>query len=64
MERIIRIHIELQPEGIYLGASADLPGLVASGRTVSETLDSAQTIARGLIAARAGIGFDPVVILA
>ncbi len=63
MDRIVRLHIELQPEGTYLGASADMPGLVASGRTVSETLDSADTIVRKLIAA-AGFTFDPLVVLA
>ena len=63
MARIIRVHIELQPEGTYLGASADMPGLVASGRTVSETLDSADTLVRNLIAA-AGFTFDPPVVLA
>jgi predicted RNase H-like HicB family nuclease len=63
MDRIVRLHIELQPEGTYLGASADMPGLVARGRTVSETLDSADTIIRNLIAG-AGFTFDPLVVLA
>lgn len=63
MERIIRMQIELQPEGTYLGASADMPGLVARGRTVRETLDSAETIVRNLIAS-AGFTFDPLVVLA
>ncbi|MBX3503581.1 MAG: hypothetical protein KF889_29420 [Alphaproteobacteria bacterium] len=63
MERIVRLHVELQPEGTYLGASADLPGLVARGRTVNETLDSAETVVRNLLA-NAGFAFDPLVILA
>ena len=63
MERIVRLSVELQPEGTYLGASADMPGLVARGRTVSDTLQSAETIARNLIAS-AGFSFDPLVILA
>ena len=60
---MIRLHVELQPEGTYLGASADLPGIVASGRTVSDTLQSAETIVRNLIAA-VGFSFDPLVVLA
>lgn len=63
MERVVRLQVELQPEGTYLGASADLPGLVASGRSVSETLESADTLVRKLIAA-AGFTFDPLVVLA
>lgn len=63
MDRIIRVQIELQPEGTYLGASADVPGLVARGRTVGETLDSADTIVCNLIAA-AGFTFDPLIVLA
>lgn len=63
MERIVRLHVELQPEGTYLGASADLPGLVARGRTVNETLDSAEIIVRDLLA-NAGFAFDPLVVLA
>lgn len=63
MARIVTVHVELQPEGTYLGASADMPGLAASGRAVSETLDSADTLVRNLIAA-AGFTFDPLVVLA
>ena len=63
MERIVRLQVELQPEGSYIGASADMPGLVAQGRTVRDTLDSAETIVRTLTAA-AGFAFDPLVVLA
>jgi len=63
MDRIVKLHIELQPEGTYLGASADMPGLVARGGSIGETLDSADTIVRNLIAA-AGFTFDPLVVLA
>lgn len=63
MDRIVRLQVELQPEGTYLGASADLPGLLATGRTVSDTLESAETIVRNLIAT-AGFNFDPLVVLA
>lgn len=51
MERVIRIHIERLPEGLYLGTTEDLPGLVAQGRTVSETLEIARDVARKLIEA-------------
>lgn len=63
MERIDKLHVELQPEGTYLGASAGLPGFVARGRTVSETPESAEAIVRKLIAS-AGFSFDPMVVLA
>lgn len=63
MERVVRLHVELQPEGSYIGASADMPGLVAQGRTVIDTLQSAEAIVRNLIAS-AGFAFDPMVVLA
>lgn len=52
MERVIKIHIEELPEGVYLATAEDLPGLVAQGRTVAETLDFARDIARKLVEAR------------
>jgi predicted RNase H-like HicB family nuclease len=48
-ERIIRIHIEKLPEGVYLATSDDVQGLVAQGRTVSETIEIARDVARKLI---------------
>lgn len=53
MERIINLHIERLPEGVYLATSDDLPGLVAQGRTVSETLEIARDVARRLLEAHA-----------
>ena len=53
MEKIINIHIKKLPEGIYLATSDDVPGLVAQGRTVTESLEIARDIARKLIEARA-----------
>lgn len=53
MEQIVRIHIERLPEGQYLATSEDVPGLVAQGRTVQETLEIARDVARRLIEARA-----------
>lgn len=53
MERIINLHVERLPEGVYLATSDDLPGLVAQGRTVSETLEIARDVARKLLEAHA-----------
>lgn len=52
MERIVQLHIEQLPEGPYLATSDDIPGLVAQGRTVSETLDIARDVARKLLEAQ------------
>lgn len=52
MERIINIHIERLPEGVYLATSEDVPGLVAQGRTATEALEIARDVARKLIEAR------------
>jgi hypothetical protein len=49
MERIVRLHAEKLPEGINLATSDDVPGLVAQGRTVTETLEIARDVARRLI---------------
>jgi len=62
MGRIVRVPIELQPEGNYLGASADMPGIVTHRRSDSEMLDSADTVVINLIAA-AGFTFDPLMVL-
>ena len=52
MERILNIHIEKLPEGVYLTTSDSIPGLVAQGRTVAETLEIARDVARKLIEAQ------------
>ena len=49
MEQIARIHIERLPEGLYLATSDDVPGLVAQGRTIAETLEIARDVAKKLI---------------
>lgn len=59
MERIINIHIEKLPEGVYLATSQEVPGLVAQGRTATETLEIARDIARKLIEARRERFGDP-----
>lgn len=53
MERIAQLHIERLPEGVYLATSDDIPGLVAQGRTVTETIEIARDVARKLIEAQA-----------
>ncbi|MBS0617895.1 MAG: DUF1902 domain-containing protein [Spirochaetes bacterium] len=52
METLIDIHVEKLPEGVYLATSPNIQGLVAQGRTVSETLEIARDVARKLIEAR------------
>ena len=52
MELVIRVQVEELPEGLFLATSDELPGLVAQGRTVSETLEIARDVARKLIEAR------------
>lgn len=52
MELAIQIQIEELPEGVFLATSDELPGLVAQGRTVAETLEIARDVARKLIEAR------------
>ena len=52
MERIINIHIEKLPEGVYLATSDDVQGLVAQGRTVAETMEIARDVARRLLEAQ------------
>jgi predicted RNase H-like HicB family nuclease len=52
MERIINIHVEKLPEGLYLATSDDVQGLIAQGRTVQETLEIARDVARKLLEAQ------------
>jgi predicted RNase H-like HicB family nuclease len=40
------------PEGVYLATSDDMPGLVAQGRTIAETIEIARDIAKKLIEAQ------------
>lgn len=54
MERIVQLHIEKLPEGVYLATSDDVPGLVVQGRTIQETLEIAHDVAKKLLEARAG----------
>ena len=52
MERIVKIHIEKLPEGLFLATSKDIQGLVAQGRTIEETLEIARDVAKKLIEAK------------
>ena len=48
-EAAIRILIKRLKAGRYLGTSPDVPGLVAEGRNVSETIAIAQDLARKIV---------------
>lgn len=52
MEKIVNIHIEKLPEGYYLATSDDIQGLVAQGRTITETIEIARDIAKKLLEAQ------------
>ncbi len=49
MERVINLQIEKLPEGVYLATSDTIQGLVAQGRTITETLEIARDVAKKLI---------------
>ncbi len=49
MEGTIQIHIEKLPEGLYLATSDDIQGLVAQGRTITETLEIARDVVKKLL---------------
>jgi predicted RNase H-like HicB family nuclease len=46
MESLIRLEFEPLPEGGYVATSPDVPGLVAQGRTLEETMEIARDVAR------------------
>ena len=52
MEKIVCVQIDKLPEGVYLATSDEIQGLVAQGRTVSETLEIARDVANKLLEAR------------
>jgi predicted RNase H-like HicB family nuclease len=45
-EVTIRLHVEPLDEGGFLATSPDVPGLIAEGRSVTETVEIAQSVAR------------------
>ncbi|GAB4579262.1 MAG: hypothetical protein Fur0022_20000 [Anaerolineales bacterium] len=48
-EILLSIQIESLEEGGYLATSDELQGLIAEGRTIAETLEIAQDVARKLV---------------
>jgi len=52
MEKIINIHIQKLPEGVFLATSDEIQGLVAQGRTINETLEIARDVAKKLLEAQ------------
>ena len=55
MEVTVNIHIEKLPEGLYLATSDDVQGLVAQGRTITETLEIARDVVKKLLEGQAGL---------
>ena len=51
-EYLISISIESLKEGGYLATSSMLQGLIAQGRTIAETLEIAEDVARKIIESR------------
>jgi len=52
MEQIANLHIKKLPKGVYLATSDDIPGLIAQGRTLTETLEITLDVARKLLGAQ------------
>lgn len=52
MERVVNLHIEKLPEGFYLATSENIQGLIAQGRTITETIEIAKDVAKKLIEAQ------------
>ena len=48
-EALIRLDIASLADGGYLATSPDVPGLVAEGRTLTETAEIAQDVARKIL---------------
>jgi predicted RNase H-like HicB family nuclease len=57
MERIIRLHVERLPEGVFLATSEDVQGLVAQADTLSELLKLVPQLVEMLDEVRAEEGF-------
>ncbi len=45
-EALVKLHLEALEEGGYVATSEQVPGLVAQGRTMAETIEIAQDVAR------------------
>lgn len=57
MERIIRLHIEKLPEGVYVATSDDVQGLVAEADTIPELLELVPQLVQMLDEIRAERGW-------
>ena len=53
MERVLKLHVEKLPEGVYLATSEEVQGLVAQRRTITKTLEIARNMAKKVLEARA-----------
>jgi predicted RNase H-like HicB family nuclease len=60
MERVIQLHVERLPEGVFLATSDDVRGLVAQGRSASEAIEIAKDVTRKLLESRAGTAGTPL----
>ena len=49
MEYRLNLHIELVENGQYVATSPDVPGLVAQGRTIRETVEIAEDVAKEIL---------------
>ncbi len=58
-EWLVNLRVERLPEGFYLATCDSIPGLIAQGRTVMETLEIARDVAKKLHEARSERG-EPV----
>jgi predicted RNase H-like HicB family nuclease len=52
MEKMIILHIEKLPEGVYLATCDSVQGLIAQGRTIAETIEIARDVPKKIIEAR------------
>lgn len=64
MERIVNLHIEKLPEGVYLATSDEVQGLVAQGRTIQETIEIARDVVKKLLEAKQENQDEPALPLA
>jgi len=58
MQKMVSIHIEKLPEGLYLATSDEVQGLIAQGRTIWETLEIARDVSRKLLEAQGLLAKD------
>ena len=58
-EVIIRLRVQRLKEGGYVATSPDVPGLVAEGRNITETVEIAQGLTRKIVESCLDHG-DPV----